>query len=312
MTLIRILAAAMVGIIALLGMPAASAQDAPSESGPNLFADLGLSELTITVSESSLEVDQSEVPAGRYLVTLVDEAADPERSTGFVRLDEGETLEDLSYADEVAAGTPVPTEEPPIETYVFLFDNYIAGGPSAASTQVVVDLPAGNYGVWVDNPFSEIPAIPLTVTGDSAAAIEGPEPEAAVTIIEEGEGGVGFSFRVDGELSAGPQIVKVLNASDQPHFIYTWQYPEPVTLERVMNTMMFDPSSGATPSPDLLDFEQFSFAGYVSAHSAGTTQWVTMNLAEGQAILICFVGDPETDGVPHAFEGMIEVVDVGP
>ncbi len=305
-----ILTVTLAGTMSLLGAAGALGQEATPE-GANLFADLGLPELTITATEAGLAVDQSEVAAGRYLVTLVDETGNPDLATGFVRLDEGETLDDLTYADEVAAGTPAPTEEPPVETFVFLYDNYTTGGPSAASPQVVVDLPAGEYGVWPDAPFVAIPVAPLTVTGDPAERVTGPEPEAVATIIEEGAGGEGFTFRVDGALQAGPQIVEVLNASDQPHFVIAFQYPEPVTVDQVMAAFMFDPTSGATPGPDMIDFEQMAFAGYASAQSAGTTQWVTMDLAAGQAILVCFIPDPEADGVPHAFEGMIQLVDVG-
>ena len=35
------------------------------------------------------------------------------------------------------------------------------------------------------------------------------------------------------------------------------------------------------------------------------------DLQPGFYILLCFVGDPEMDGLPHAFGGMIEVVPVG-
>lgn len=305
------LTVALAGAMSLFGAAGALGQEATPEAA-NLFGDLGLPELTITATEAGLAVDQPEVASGRYLVNLVDETGNPDLATGLVRLDEGETLEDLSYADEVAAGTPAPGDEgePPIETYQFLFDNYIAGGPSAASPHVVVDLPAGDYGVWPDDPFAETPVAPLTVTGDPDAQISGPEPEAAATIIEEGVGGEGFTFRVDGALQAGPQIVEVVNASDQPHFVIAMQYPEPITVDQVMGAFMFDPSSGATPGPDMLDFEQISWVGYAAVQSAGTTQWVTMDLAAGQAILVCFIPDPEAGGVPHAFEGMIQLVDV--
>ena len=35
-----------------------------------------------------------------------------------------------------------------------------------------------------------------------------------------------------------------------------------------------------------------------------------MNFTPGQAFMVCFVPDPLANGVPHAFEGMIELVDV--
>ena len=77
-----------------------------------------------------------------------------------------------------------------------------------------------------------------------------------------------------------------------------------------MATLMFDPTTGATPSPDLLDFEQLTTATWVSAQSAGATQWVTMNLEPGQVILLCFVTDPAAGDVPHSFEGMTQIFDV--
>ena len=307
----RIVAIATTVAVALIGSVGALAQEAtPQTSADNPLAQLGLPELQVVATADGLTVDQSEVPAGRYLVTLTDETGNPDLATGFVRLDEGETLEDLAYADELAAGTPMPMEEPSPDTYVFLYDNYIAGGPNAVSPQAVIDLPAGDYGVWTDDPFAENPVASLTVTGDPSARVSGPEPTADVTVIEEGEAGVSYMFRLDGELRAGPQVVKVLNASDQPHFVLAMQYPEPITIDQVMQAFMFDPSSGATPPPGMLDDSKLTFPGYASTQSPGSTQWVTMDLAAGQAIFVCFIPDPAAGGVPHAFEGMIQLFDV--
>jgi hypothetical protein len=285
------------------------AQEA-TPAAESLFAGLGLPELTITASEAGLSVDQSEIPAGRYLVRLENTTGNEQISTGFVQLGDEIALEQLSMADEIAAGTPIPEEGPDPSQYAFLFETLIVPGASALSPEVVVDLPAGDYGVWPDDPTSEWVAPALTVTGDAEEQITGPEPEAAVTIVEEGEGGAGYSFRIDGELTAGRQIVKVVNASDQPHFVEAWQYPEPITVDQVMNSMMFDPASGATPAPDMLDFSQVSFNGWAATQSSGTTQWVVMDLDAGQIVLACWVPDPLAGGTPHALEGMLQIFDV--
>jgi hypothetical protein len=150
----------------------------------------------------------------------------------------------------------------------------------------------------------------LTVTGDAATPIAAADPEAAVTVIEQGAGGQGFTFQVDGEITAGPQIVKIVNASDQPHLVIAGQYPEPITIDQLQGWLMFDPSTGATPPPNLLDDSKITTAGYAPAQSAGTVQWVVMNFTPGQTFLVCFIPDPLANGVPHAFEGMIELVDV--
>jgi hypothetical protein len=314
----RILAFVGAGALMVASSAAVLAQDATpaGEATPaagSLLAELGLPELTIIASADGLAVEPAEVPAGRYLVTLEGEEGNPELFTGLVQVPDDRTLDDLSAADEIAAGTPIPEEGFPPESFAWLYETYIAGGPSSVtehSRQVVVNLPAGNYGVWSEDPMSETPAAALTVTGEAGAEITGPEPEAAVTIVETGEGGVGYKFDVQGDFQAGPQIVKVLNASDQPHFVEASQYPEEVTIEQVQATFMFDPSTGATPSPDMLDFEQVSYAGWAGTQSIGTTQWTVFDLQPGQVLIDCFIPDPLAGGTPHAFEGMLQLFEV--
>ena len=304
--------APLIVLLTLLGSvaPTLGQEATPASGGDNLFADLGLPELTVTATDEGFELSESEVPAGRYLVTVINDSSAPEAIVLFARLTDGRTLADLSFADELAAGTPMPDEGPPPESYLWLFDSYVPGGTIATADvpgQVVVDLRGGDYGVWTLEP---IPAAALTVTGDPDARIKGPEPQAAVTIVEEGVGGEGFRFTVNGEVKAGPQIIEVLNASDQPHELIAEQYPEPLTMERIMASFMFDPSSGATPPPDLVDDERLTLAGYAGVQSIGTTQWVVMNFSPGQAVFLCFVPDPVAEGIPHAMEGMISLVPV--
>jgi hypothetical protein len=301
---------AVAATLSLLGSLSALAQEAtPATSGA--LTSAGLPELHVSATTEGMTVDQTEVPAGRYLVHFTNTSDNPEASAGFVRLVKGASLEDLSWADELAAGTPLPLDmAPQPDGLEWLYETYITGAGSVFSPEVIVDLPAGEYGVWADDPVSLLAAAPLTVTGDPDATISGSEPEASVTIVEEGAGGEGFHFTVQGDLSAGPQVVKVLNASDQPHFILGLQYPEPITEEQLLATLTFDPTTGATPTPDMLDFSQLSTVAWASAQSAGTTQWVTMDLEAGQVILLCFVTDPVAGNVPHAFQGMAQVVDV--
>ncbi len=289
-------------------LPAIAQEATPS--GEGMLAGLGLPELVITATDTGLQPDQTEIPAGRYLVTL--EAGDaPDASAGFVRLTEGKTLADLSWADELAAGTPAPEEGPPIEDLAWIFETYVSGGPSTINPQVIVNLPAGEYGIWADDPASTMPVLGLTVTGDpDPAAIKGPEPESTATIEQIGAGGKEFKFGLDGELLAGPRIVKIVNGSDQPHFISAFQYPEPITIDQVMASIMFDPSSGATPTSDLLDLEQTQFVAFVAAQSPGTVTWTVFDLEPGQVGLECWIPDPLAGGVPHALEGMIQLFDV--
>ena len=309
----RIVAIVGAVTIALLGPAVAMAQDATPEATPgaqSLFADLGLPELTVTATNEGFQLSESEVEAGRYLVHFVNETGNPEIGAGFVRLPEGKTLDDLSFADELAAGTPMPQSQPDPQTFAWLYDTYIAGGASSVSTESVIDLRGGDYGVWADDPTTPLAAAPLTVTGDPDARIEGSEPQAAVTIVEGGAGGQGFKFTVTGEAKAGPQIVKILNASDQPHFVIGFHYPEKITIEQAMEFITFDPSTGATPSPNMLDETLLTFPIYAPVQSVGATQWVELNGEPGSVIIVCFVPDPMTGGTPHAFEGMVNLLPV--
>ena len=308
----RALSLIAASILILASGASALAQEA-TPAAESLFANLGLPELTVTATDEGFELSKSEVEAGRYLVHFVNETDNPEIAAGFVRLVEGKTLDDLSFADEMASGTPMPEspeEGPDEEAFAWLYDTYIAGGASATSDHAVIDLRGGEYGVWADDPTSPLAAAPLSVTGDPDARIEGPEPEAAVTIVEEGAGGEGFRFTVTGEATTGPQIVKILNASDQPHFVIGFHYPEEITIEQAMAFIMFDPSAGATPTADMLDETLLTFPIYAPVQSVGTTQWVVLDAEPGQVVIACFVPDPVAEGIPHAFEGMVSLLPV--
>src|ERR671916_1738003 len=184
----------------------------------------------------------------------------------------------------MASGTPMPAQIPDVESFAWMYAAYIAGGVTTDSEEAVIELRGGEYGVLADNPTSPIAAAPLTVTGDANARIEGPEPEAAVTIVEEGAGGEGFKFTVTGEATTGTQIVKILNASDQPHFVIGFAYPEEITIEQAMEFIMFDPESGATPTAEMLDETLFTFPIYAPVQSVGTTQWVVLDAEPGQVV----------------------------
>src|SRR5215213_967630 len=139
----RIVAIVGTVAIALLGPAVAMAQDASPEASPvaeNLFANLGLPELTVTATNEGFQLSESEVEAGRYLVHFVNQTDNPEIGAGFVRLVEGKTVDDLSFADEMVAGTPMPQsdeEGPNEETFAWIYDTYIAGGTSTTNDQSV-------------------------------------------------------------------------------------------------------------------------------------------------------------------------------
>ena len=116
---VKFLTFLIAGALTLVGAAGALAQDATPEA-ESLFADLGLPELTVTVTDEGFELSEAEVEAGRYLVHLVNETDNPDVAAGFVRLVDGKTLDDLSFADEMASGTPMPEEMPDVDTFAWL------------------------------------------------------------------------------------------------------------------------------------------------------------------------------------------------
>ena len=79
----KFLAFVITGALTLVGAVGALAQDATPEA-ENLFADLGLPELTVTATNEGFELSESEVEAGRYLVHFVNESDNPDVAAGFV------------------------------------------------------------------------------------------------------------------------------------------------------------------------------------------------------------------------------------
>jgi hypothetical protein len=192
----------------------------------------------------------------------------------------------------------------------WVYEVYQAGGIIALpgqTAQVVLDLTPGSYIVW--GGFPDLPQAPVSLTVTGEMPVDLVEPDASVVVSEVNIEG-GYAFELEGTLVPGPNVIRIDNTSDQPHFLFIERYPETITLDQVMATLMFDPESG-TPAPDMLDESRLQLTVSSSTQSTGTTQWLAVDLEPGSHIISCFVGDPNMDGMPHAFEGMIDVIQVG-
>ena len=119
-----------------------------------------------------------------------------------------------------------------------------------------------------------------------------------------------YGFKVDGQLSAGPQVLKAANVGAQPHEMIMFSSPAPVTKEQIGQLLELA-ATGATPAPQsgLPNPEEFVNAAYVAPLSLGTTAWLATNLQPGHHVLICFVPDLES-GAPHVVLGMVEVFEI--
>jgi hypothetical protein len=318
-------------VAALLMLPlgigsVAFAQDASPVSGSPL-ADLGLPELTITVTASGYEGIPASTPAGRYLVTL--NAADDTGDMGgggvsFVQpagmsgQDFVNALTQMQGGDTPAAmpaggtpdamaseGTPAAgggDEGPP----AFFYQSKIAGGSYSGpgqTTQVVLDLTPGEWVAWGDDPSAPQEPVVFEATGEMPADLPEPAADATLTLTE-------YSISVsEGQLSAGPQVVRVDNVGAQPHFVFGTHAPEGITdadVEAVLQADMTGTPAANGLNPET-DFQDVFGTG---TQSMGTTQWVYVpDMPAGPIVLLCFFPDLG-DGMPHALHGMYAIVEV--
>lgn len=325
--------------LAALSPAMAAAQDAtpaPEPLADALFPEpVDLPELRITATDTTFEGVPAELAAGRYLITF---------TNGFTELTEGVGVEffqrpaDFTFEEYVAAladfqadlaadpnATPAPgataapestasellgTDEGPADYY---FTTYQAGGPIAAASgqtvQGIVELPPGDYIVWPDSPFLPLTPVALAVTGELATPAADAIPQADVTV-RHVQTADGFAMEFSGELGAGPHMVEFVNESDQPHYFWIERTPGPVTAEQVLEA--FGRPEGATPSAELgFDPAELVFVGSTQTQSAGTTQWMALNLEPGTYVVTCYGFDPANEYTLHAFEGELVVLTVG-
>lgn len=309
--------------LAFGGGAPALAQEATPAAADATFADApDLPALEITLTDNGFEGVPDETEAGRYVVSFTNDASGElaeAAAIGFVRLPEGMAVADLAALAETAAAEPAGTPDPAMteeemaeggeDPFAYLYAAYLPGGTTAgpgATGQAIVDLRAGDYAVTGDDPVSPIPPVAMTVTGDLPADL--PEPEADVTVTEVGTA-AGYAFELTGELAPGPQTIRIDNKSDQPHFVVLARSPEPITEEQLM--ALLELPEDATPPPGVPNPEEFVDVAYAALQSAGTTQWLATDLEPGYHVIACFVPDPNNEGIPHAAEGMADIIEVG-
>jgi hypothetical protein len=290
------------------------------------LASMGFPELDITLTDDGLEGVPAETAAGWYLVTFTNSITptgdpfDDSWQVDFIQVPEGMTAEEIGAffmapppgaegeaSPESMDGMDMasPAAEDPS---AFLYETYMPGGPGALqgeSGQGAVLLKPGNYAVLTTG-LTE--AVPMTVTGEADTAAVAITAGSSIT-----EVGTSGSFDFEATLSEGPGVLEIYNDADQPHFIFAVHSDVPMTEDDVMALLEEEdaPPEGATPDAGAAEEPPISPGFITGVQSPETTQYLAVDLQPGYYILLCFVGDPEMDGLPHAFTGMIEVVPVG-
>lgn len=274
------------------GMVVAHArQDASPEPSGGGLADLGLPEITVTIAADAFTVSESEIAAGRYLVT-VENNHEEALAAVFQEIPEGATIEEMT-----ALLTDPEVTVPPDWYYTV----HSAGGASAqpgASRRFVVDLAEGRYMVHWDNVVPGLSAHELVVTGDMPADLPQVDADMSIEMLE-------MSFNLEGALTSGEHILEVTNVGAQPHFAEFMGVPDGTTVQDFVDLMAsFAAGPDATPVETSLSIADISPGFMTGVLSPGVTMWAELSLDPGTYLLVCFVPDPET-GAPHAMLGMV-------
>jgi len=312
----RLIVVVLLAVAFAVPVSGVAAQATPDSGAPNPFADLGLPQLDITVTGSAFEGVPSELAAGRYVIALTNATDDGFSGGGaFLQVPEGMTTDefiafvspsDESTSAEVVEASPVADEMGPPDWY---YETMVAGGPYAPGGGIayaVVELTAGEWVFWAEYPGAPQPPVPVVVTGDLPADL--PTPVADVTI-EMSE----FAFGMSGPIAAGPQVIELANAGEQPHFLAVIGVPPGTTVDDILALAQMESEAGdvpvASPTDEGLSFDDIVDAFGTGDQSAGVTAWYAIDLAPGTYAAVCFVTDPET-GEEHVMLGMVEVFDV--
>lgn len=249
---------------------------------------------TVTFTAANYAYDGPEsIPAGLTRIELVN-AGEKEHMLWAVKLDEGKGFEDLM-------GVFATFEtEPAFPEWMAWYGGVTAGpGNSAAYT---IDLTPGTYTLF---SFSEDEngepdaakgmVATLTVTEGADRTVTPPTADLRMQLVD-------FSFILEGEPVAGPQIVEIANTGMEAHEVVLLRLAEGASMPDVMAFMM----AGAEvegPSP-------FEFSGGAGPMEAGMTAWYEADLPSGEYGIICFLPSPVNEGAPHFMLGMVQQVSV--
>ncbi len=301
--------------LAMLSFLSTPLREAAAQSSDD-FATLGLPELAITVTDTGFEGVPQTTVAGRYLLkgtsTITKTGDEVGGDIAFLSPSPaGLTVDDLMQivggaAPSAAGATPEAggdtggeNFELPLAVYQMYFAGGVATRPGATS-EAVIDLKAGEYIVWGDDPTVPQSPARFTVTGDFPRQVAEPAADVTVTLVD-------FDILFEGSLTAGEHTIKVQHHGAQPHFLDIFKGPDDLTKDQVMASLMGEESStpvaGTVPESALQEtFES-------PTQSIGTVTYQHINLDPGTYMAACFFPTAGT-GVPHAMNGMVEVFKV--
>jgi hypothetical protein len=254
-----------------------------------------LSTFDVSATEYSYSGDLAagaEVPAGLVQINLTNTGAEEHQAT-IVRFHDGVTFEQFA-----AEGGSDPTGQAAL-ALVDGFGGPNAAGPGGGTSSAVTNLTPGDYLMicFIPAPDGQPHAAkgmltPFTVTDATPADTELADDELSGEIgLDE------FAFVLPDEFS-GQGTYAVTDEGEQTHEIAVYQLADGATADDVV-AFFADPASASGPPP-------ITPTGGAAAQAPGSTTYVTLDLAPGDYVAMCFLPDVSSDGAPHFTKGMIQ------
>jgi uncharacterized cupredoxin-like copper-binding protein len=266
--------------------PTTSATSAAPTSAP---AAATLPHVTVTARDYAFTIPPI-IPAGYVSVTLVNKGKQ-DHQLQFVELG-ASTYDAFKTA---AATTNIGAVS---KNAVFV------GGPNDAapgkSTTATIKLDPGLYAITCFIPGADgKPHAALGMIGQVQAQVQAQSvevaPVAASTILL-GD----FSFTLPAGFN-GKGVVAVSNQGTQVHELNLFKLNPGKTVADAKAYVLTPP--GTPPPAGPPPFTEVTGTVGLTPHQSA---WLTMDLAPGNYMLICFFPDPTKKNIPHALEGMVK------
>ena len=137
-----------------------------------------------------------------------------------------------------------------------------------------------------------------------------PEPTANITITQTAIG-TSYIRRFDGDFVTGPNVIRIVNASDQPHLTEFVGINMPLTPLEFFSLLHQDQTGDPLPEqPIPAGAEATNTSAYAATLSSGMTQWLIVDLEPGDYYLTCWVRDLDDIQYSHATLGEIDLVTI--
>ncbi len=245
--------------------------------------------ITITAKDFAYEMPDT-VTGGVVTIKLVNKGAELHH-VQFLRLSDGKKFADLMADMKTAKPTDPP---PPFVHDVAGPNSPVPGGESSITTT----LEPGDYAVlcFIDTP-DHVPHVmkgmahPLTVIAPTGPAAPLPTADVTVTMTD-------YAWDIAPALTAGKHTLKLTNTAAQSHEMFLAKLDSGKTADDLAK--WGQTYKGAPPAMPI---------GGISGMAKGGEAYLSVDLAPGEYVLICFLPDAK-DGKPHLAHGMIKQLKV--